>query len=186
MSSTVYREAYEVFYDTATFRFDIRDHIQYGFSLIVVNGERVTKITPRIKHARVIFSHLYPNSGYYRQAIKSINELVCAVAQSDRLRSLELVMNEHGLEKLATMEALHFLNLAIPTRIHFYGPTVPKLGLAKLNHIRAHCDNTRRTFLREVEARNGPVEVEAVSMGQHDGWLGSVSHLRSHTPTQEG
>lgn len=170
VSSTVYQEAYEVLCDTATFRFDIYDNIKYGFSLRIVNGESVTKIIPRIKHARVIFSHLYPDSGYYRQAIKSINELVCAVAQNDRLRSLELVMNEHGLEKLTTMEALQFLNLAIPTRIHFYGPGVSKHDVEKLNHIRAHCDKTWGTFLREAEARNGPVEVEAVSTGQHD-WV---------------
>ena len=160
VSSMVYQEAYDVLYDTATFKFDV----QFGLSLRLVNGKSVKEIIPRIKHAMVI-SHLFPRSRYYRQAIKSTNKLICAVAQNGRLRSLELTMNEPGLERLATMEALRFLNVAIPTRIHFYPPFSSTWDLEKLDHTRAGCDNIWRTFLREVEVRNGPVEVKAVITG---------------------
>ena len=167
VSSTVYQEAYEILYDTATFKFDICDTFTYGSLLENAHREIVTKITTRIRHARVILGRLNEHSARYQQAVKSTNELVRALRLNTRLRSLELVMNEDGLERLMGMETLQFLDLAVPIKIQVRGPSfyeIPTPGF--LEHQRAHFDTRWRIFLREFEASNGPIEVEAVSMSE--------------------
>lgn len=169
VSLICYQEAYEVLYDRATFQFDICDLFKYGSDVGTAYEEIVKRMTHRMKHVSIVFWDFSRKEAIYQQAIESTNELVRAVTLNPRLLSLKLVMNENALERLATMEALTFLNLAVPTIIHVKGHSFHMLPrLKERNRVLAQSDKVWKTVLRELEARNGPIEVVEVPMGEDD------------------
>lgn len=183
VSSTVYQEAYEALCETATFKFDIGDMLRYdGWPRTVY--ETTMTMAPRIRHASVIFWyfswHWTQKLPPSQRAIKSTTELLRTISRNTWLRSLELVMNEDGPERLAIVQTLQFLKLAIPLMNHAEGrssyvSSYMLLRSDELNAIRVGFDQHWRILLLRFEAIHGP-QVATFTQALYG----------SHDPAQEG